>query len=261
MKIRALAAVVALLAALSGCSSAGNAILQTLPYAYGRNPGVDNARLNPNFRYLRVTVGGRVALLALGYVDSDPRGPVEVWYSAEHEVLRLQNGRLVGAVGLTTEWRNVSVPELPSWSAAALTGRAIHWTRTRDVMPGYRFGVKDALVLRAVQAPQRSALQGLNAQRLTWFEERDEPAPAAGLSRIFRASAGADAMLPPARYAVDLQGDQATVVYGEQCLTAELCFTWQRWPVIDRESPKGTSSGAQARSHDTSANVPVGQKR
>ena len=229
--IRALAAVLSLIAALSGCSSTSNAILQTLPYAYGRNPSVDKARLNPNFRYLRVTIGGRVVLLALGNVDSDPQGPIEVWYSAEREVLRLQNGRLVGAVGLTTEWRNVVLPELPSWSAAARGDQAIRWTRTRDVMPGYRFGVKDELSLRAIEAPPRSALQGLDPRRLTWFEERDEPEPGARRTGILGGSAGVDAALPPARYAVDLQGGWETVVYGEQCLAAKLCFTWQRWPV------------------------------
>jgi hypothetical protein len=229
--IRTLAAILSLVAALSGCSSAGNAILQTLPYAYGRNPGVDNATLNPNFRYLRVTIGGRVVLLALGNVDNHPQGPIEVWYSAEREVLRLQNGRLVGAVGLTTEWRNVLLPALPSWSAAAHGERGFRWTRSRDVMPRYRFGVKDELLLRQVEAPQRSALQGVDAQRLTWFEERGEAGSGAGLSGILGGNSGADAVLPPARYAVDLVGGQESVVYGEQCLAAELCFTWQRWPV------------------------------
>lgn len=229
MNIRALAALLSLVAALSGCSSASNAILQTLPYAYGRNPGVDNARLNPNFRYLRVTIGGRVVLLALGNVDSDPKGPIEVWYSAEREVLRLQNGRLVGAVGLTTEWRNVSLPELPNWSKAASANSVIRWTRARDVMPGYRFGVKDALSLRVVETPGRSALQGLDPQGLSWFEERGEAG--SRIAAFFGGSAGVDAVLPAARYAVDLGGDKETVVYGEQCLAADLCFTWQRWPV------------------------------
>ena len=229
VKVRALAAVFSLVAALAGCSSAGNAIVQTLPYAYGRNPGVDNARLDPNFRYLRVTVRGRVALLALGYIDSHPQGTIEVWYSAEREVLRLQDGRLVGAVGLTTEWRNVTLPELPAWSAAARDNQAFLWTRARDVMPGYRFGVKDKLELRAIEAPRRSALQGMDAQGLTWFEERAEPEVVAGLSAVF--GIDADALLPPARYAVDLRGGQETVVYGEQCLAVDLCFTWQRWPV------------------------------
>jgi len=236
LKIRALAAVLSLVAALSGCSAASNAILQTLPYAYGRNPGVDNARLNPNFRYLRLTIGGRVVLLALGNEDADSRGPVEVWYSAEREVLRLQNGRLVGAVGLTTEWRDVSLPELPSWSVAARADQAYLWTRTRDVMPGYRFGVKDALSLRVVPEPKRSALQGLDPQRLTWFEERVESGPVAGLSAVFGNSSTVDTPLPPARYAVDLQGGRETVVYGEQCLAPDLCFTWQRWPAQAQNS-------------------------
>lgn len=216
--------------ALSACSAGSNAILQTLPNVYRRNPSVDNARLNPDFRYLRVTIGGRVVLLALGNVDSHPQGPIEVWYSAEREVLRLQNGRLAGAVGLTTEWREVSLPELPSWSAAARAEQAFRWTRTRDVMPGYRYGVKDALSLHVVAAPGRSALQGLDPQHLTWFEERVEPGPVARLSAVFGNSSSVDGPLPPARYAVDLQGGRETVVYGEQCLAPELCFTWQRWP-------------------------------
>jgi hypothetical protein len=227
-----------LVVTLSACSAGSNAILQTLPYAYGRNPGVDSARLNPNFRYLRVTVGGRVVLLALGYVDSHPQGPIEVWYSAEREVLRLQNGRLVGAVGLTTEWRDVSVPELPSWSAVARSDQTLRWTRTRDVMPGYRFGVKDALSLRLVPEPKPSALQSLDPQRLTWFEERVESGPVAGLLAVFGNSSGTEIPLPPARYAVDLQGGGEEVVYGEQCLAPKLCFTWQRWPV-QAQSPTG----------------------
>ena len=230
MKIRARAAVLSLVVALSACSAGSNAILQTLPYAYGRNPGVDNARLNPNFRYLRVTIGGRVALLALGNVDGHPQGPIEVWYSAEREVLRLQNGRLVGAVGLTTEWRDVLLPELPSWSVAARADQPLRWTRTRDVMPGYRFGVQETLSLRVVAEPKRSALQGLDLQRLAWFEEQVEPGPVARLSSVFGSDSAADIPLPPARYAVDLQGGRETVVYGEQCLAPDLCFTWQRWP-------------------------------
>jgi hypothetical protein len=238
VNIRTLAAVLSLVAVLTACSSGSNAILQTLPNAIGRDSKLANARLNPNFRYLRVTVNGRVALLALGYVDSHPQGPIEVWYSAEREVLRLQNGRLVGAVGLTTEWRDVFMPDLPSWSALARGDQVFRWTRTRDVMPGYRFGVKDALSLRVVAESTRSELLGLDPKRLTWFEETVESAPVAPLSRIFSSGVGADAALPPARYAVDFRDGQETVVYGEQCLTPELCFTWQRWPAQAQSADK-----------------------
>ena len=231
MKNLARAAVLASVVLLSACSTASNAILQTLPHAYGKNAGVANARLNPDFRYLRVTIDGRLVLLVLGNVESDPAGPIEVWYSAEREVLRLQNGRLVGAVGLTTEWRNVVLPELPTWSALARAQQPYRWTRIRDVMPGYRLGVKDELSVRAVQAPQRSALQVLDPRQLTWFEERDEAEPVAWLSGLWGRNDKTDAALPPARYAVAFSGGRETVIYGEQCLAANLCFSWQRWPV------------------------------
>ena len=110
MNFFARAFVLVLTGSACGCSTSSDAILKTVQSALGRDTSADRARLNPDFRYLRVTIGRHVALLALGNVDSDPRGPVEVWYSAEREVLRFQNGRLVGSVGLTTEWRNVSLP-------------------------------------------------------------------------------------------------------------------------------------------------------
>ncbi len=229
VKIRARAAVLSLVAALVACSSGTNAIVQTLQDAVGRDRNVATARLNPNFRYLRVTVDGRVALLALGNEDGHPQGPIEVWFSAQREVLRFQNGRLVGAVGLTTEWRSVSLPELPSWSAVARAAQPVRWTRLRDVMPGYSFGVRDTLVLRVTSPPKKSQLQGLDAQSLTWFEEQIDPERLAGYLATPGGSLATDNALPPARYAVDFRDAKETVVYGEQCLAPKLCFTWQRW--------------------------------
>lgn len=204
-------------ALLAGCAST-DPVMQTLQAAFQRDAAVDAAKLNPNFRYLRVTIAGRTALLALGYVDEDRRGPIEVWYSAEREVLKLQNGRVVGAVGMLTEWRNVQMPELPTWPVLAREPAARRWERTRDVMPGYRYGLREAIALATVPAPDKSALRELDAKTLTWFEERVE------------SSSAGESTLPPARYAVRIAGGQGTVVYGEQCLAPALCFTWQRWP-------------------------------
>jgi len=204
--------------ALAGCADSTNAVLQTFQQTFVRAPNVEAARLDPGYRYLRVSSGGRVALLALGYVDDHPRGAIEVWYSAQKEVLRLQNGRLVGLTGLSTDWRHVSLPELPSWSELARTATPFLWARSRDVMPGYRFGIRDALQLRVTPPPQRSELRDVDPQRLTWFEER-------------MASEGAPGEpLPPARYAVRLSGGEEIVVYGEQCVAVDLCLSWQRWP-------------------------------
>jgi hypothetical protein len=217
-----------MLVALSSCSPASNSMLQTLRHVASSGDSSANARPNPNYRYLRVTIAGRVVLLALGNEDMDPLGPVEVWYSAEREVLRLQNGRLVGAVGLTAEWRNVVLSEMPSWSALARGDQAFRWTRVRDVMPGYRFGLRDALSLRVMPQPRKSELQAMDPRRLTWFEEQADAEHVAGSSR--GGSPGSGEMLPPARYAVEFRDGKEIVVYAEQCLAPDLCFTWQRWP-------------------------------
>ncbi len=218
-----------------------DAMVQTVQHAVqGVMPGdasIDYARLNPNFRYLRVTVGGRIAFLAGGDIDSDPRGPVEVWYSAQREVLRFQNGRLMGVVGLTTEWRNVSLLEAPSWSAVARSQQPVQWVRVRDVMPGYRYGVRDELLLRVIFPPQKSALQRLDPQSLTWFEERLHPEPRTGYVAKLLGGPADEKPLPPARYAVDLRGGKETVVYGEQCIAPDFCFTWQRWSAADQKKP------------------------
>jgi hypothetical protein len=86
-------------------------------------------------------------------------------------------------------------------------------------MPGYRSGVQDWLTLSVVPAPADTALRGLDAKALTWFEERMQPAV-----RAFPSLA-----LPAARYAVDFSRTHEMVVYSEQCLARDLCFTWQRW--------------------------------
>lgn len=209
-----------------------NAVVDTFQSAVLGDSKADASRLNPSFRYLRVTLGGRVVFLALGNLDRDPLGPIEVWYSAQKEVLRLQNGRLVGATGLTTEWREVVLPELPSWSAIAGAGQPLHWIRQRDVMPGYRYGMRDSLMLRATAAPERTALVGVDAGSLTWFEELRQAPVAAGYMATILAASHDDQALPAARYAVDMREGLETVVYGEQCLARELCFTWQRWSAV-----------------------------
>lgn len=206
---------------VAGCQSSlmGDA-WQTLQIAVSGPDQPTGAKLDPQFAYLRVTSGKNIAFIALGYVDAHPRGPVEVWYSAKQEVIRLQNGRLVGAVGLLTEWRQVQMPALPSWRELAQKAGPHSWTRTRDVMPGYRYNLIDRLQVTAVSPPAQSQLVGIAPASLRWFEESLVPDPETG--RVAET-------LPPARYAVEFSGDTGRVVYAEQCLSVELCITWQRW--------------------------------
>ena len=216
------AALAATVLALTGCSRGMSAAVESLRHVVQRGGEADSTPLDPKFAYLRVTRGNHVGLLWRGSVERNPAGPVEVYYSGTGEVVRLQNGRLVGALGLTTEWRRVEVAP-PAWSAVAASRQSSRFVRVRDVMPGYRSGVRDELVLRVIAPPSRSALQRVDPATLTWFEESVERRGG------FRLPGTPSDTLPTARYAVDLRGRQETVVYAEQCLAPDLCFTWQRW--------------------------------
>lgn len=209
-----------LLISLAGCQSAmGNAALDMAKMAFMGAPQPTGADLDPRFSYIRVTAGKQVAFLALGNVDPHPQGGIEVYYSANREVLRLQEGRLVGATGTFTEWRQVRLQGAPAWTEALVHNRAMLWTRLRDVMPGYQFNQEDRLTLRPISPPGHSAVVGIDPAGLRWFEERRISEDAKGRVDEWR----------PARYALDVSAGLVTVVYGEQCLSADFCLTWQRW--------------------------------
>ena len=170
---------------------------------------VSDADLNPNYRYLRVQVEGHPIFMALGYVDQVPSGPVEVWYSADHNLIRLQNGRLVGAVVKSgVSWLSVSFDHLPRWDA--ISNQAV-FERSRDVSPGYRYGIRETMLIRRIASPADTNLQRVPAASLSWFEESVE--------------GGKDSR--PSRYALNHEG---RVIYGEQCLSREFCLSWQDWP-------------------------------
>ena len=152
--------------------------------------------------------------MVLGYVEPSAAGNVEVWYSSEAEVLRLQNGRIVGTGGLETDWRAVRVFSLPAWKD--VIGRAtVVYRRERDEMPGYRFGIEEAVSLYPVRPPNNAKLVRLPAQDLRWYEETVQGQPDG---------------LPSARYGLNEKSGEPRVVYGEQCLSQIFCLAWQTWP-------------------------------
>lgn len=166
--------------------------------------------LNKAYRYLRVQTGKRVVYFALGYLDPHPEGTIEVWYSGEREVLRLQNGRVVGVTGTPTEWLSVTLKGQPAWSG---NPDGAVYERVRDVSPGYRFGLRETLRILSVPPPRGVNLVGMPVEDLTWFQE---------------SAAGADDLLP-SLYGVRQEQGTPRVVYSEICLNRDLCFSWQRW--------------------------------
>jgi hypothetical protein len=179
--------------------------------------------LDSRFHYLRLTVNGRVILLASGSLNIDAANALCVWYSSDREVLRLQNGRLVAVVGTISEWRNVRFPSLPTWGELAQSSQPLSWSRIRDVMPGYRYDVADDLVLQHIPAPKDSQMKHVDPNSLIWFQES-----------MVRTSDRE--LLPVSRYAVVISKNSEQVVYGEQCVSKELCFSWQQWPVIAKDN-------------------------
>ncbi len=201
---------------LAACGSRSEGMLAAAKVIFKFGPdSADVATLNPSFRYLRVMIDERTLLLVLGYVDADPLGPVEVWYSASSEVLRLQNGHVVGLTGTGDEWRRVQMLGVPKWPDTSASPSPEVFTRVRDVMPGYRFGIRDSLALGPIAAPARSNLAILKSSDLRWFEVVEE-----------------SGKLPPARFALSGSGQGVTVVYSEQCISRGLCLSWQRWPAV-----------------------------
>lgn len=225
---------------VSGCSTETNAVVQSLQYVFNRGVSAD-VPLNPNFRYLRMTVDGRVILLALGYIDADPGGDVEVWYSADREVIRLQNGRVVGAVGFSPEWRNVTMRGAPAWARMANTYESVEWERVRDIMPGYRSGIVDRIVTRRIAPASRSALVGLEPDELLWFEDVRIAELSGFAGIIFPVARDDDLALPAAHVGLVAGGNGPTAIYGEQCLSRKFCLTWQNWPPSKRDEQSSQS--------------------
>lgn len=157
----------------------------------------------------------------------------EVYYSANGEVIKLRDGRLVGSAGLPVDWREVRQASPPDWLTLA-RGRSSasepsNYARERDVMPGYRYGLREAMTVRGIPALPRS-VAGIRGDSLSWFEESSRSLDAA-------------AALPPARFAVLVSSADARVLYSEQCLSAGVCLSFETWPPL-----AGAAADAEGRS-------------
>lgn len=215
---------------VTACSGGSRSVLDTMRLAMGGDQsGALHAPQNPAFQYLKVTSYGRPAYLVLGYTE--PASGAQVWYSAQGEVIKLQNGRLVGALGLETEWRDVRWGDVPAWQSLTHTPDSTEWTfrRERDVMPGYRFNVSESLRLRAVSLGRVKTQLGKALPSLAdstawlWFEENTTD-------------------LPPAFYALDAKRQPPQVVWTYQCLSPGFCLSLEPWaPVVSRQNTRANS--------------------
>jgi hypothetical protein len=201
---------------LSGCAP-GSLLVEVGKAAWsgtmsgGNGVAAMDAPLNPNYRYLRVQLMDKPpALLVLGYLDPHPLGEIEVWYASGGETLKLQNGRIIGANGLEVNWLRLSyLMAPPDWQTVPPSGA--EFSRVRDESPGYRFGIQDKVLVKALaQAPVAQA----SAQR--WFSESY--------------SSSHSESVPMAFFGVNMCQGKSVVVYSRQCLSGQMCLTLQPWP-------------------------------
>lgn len=213
-------------------------MLDTLRLLYRDETAPLRLNRESRYSYLKATVKGKTAVLVLGNIDRRAEGLVEVWYSGSGEVIRLVDGHLAGSAGLGVNWRSTRFSRLPSWQADAVKPdtEAVppsRWTyvRERDLMPGYRFGIRDEVVRIRIAAPQDAGFSSPFDQSLQWYEERCISFPSAS-------------SLPPARFAVSFLSGAPQVVYSEQCLANDLCMSFERYVVhpAPAVSPAGAGS-------------------
>lgn len=198
-------------AMLAGCTSGARSVLETLAYAARPDARVESAPLNANFEYLRTIAEGRVAMLALGYVEADATA---VFYSGSAETLHIRHGRIVR---FTSAKKRIDALYNPETSPSALItmrpGETVIYQRLIDQRPEYAFSQSQSVKLTRLKAPPLVAnLVKLDRRSLVWFEERVR-LDKGELRSIF---------------AVD-EKSVPTVVYSEQCIVKDFCLTLQRW--------------------------------
>lgn len=214
------------LALLGGCASSAPAFRMLPNWFAGQHAVVDDfiaqGKLNPAYAYLRVTPEGFPSSLAvLAYVDASSSGPVLTWYFAQGQVLKTQQGRLVGVSG---------VPQ--SVAGARYSPAAIQWPnpgelylaeRTWDAPLQYKFGLHETLELTRI--PQEDVPKHVwrHLQQVagnpstvgwTWFRQQG-------------------AITSNAWFALATVRGTAQVVYSYQCVDATLCMHLVPWPVAE----------------------------
>ena len=253
-----------ILGGLFGCTGRQGAVYESLKVGLlSQQSAVDNAILNPQFRYLRAELAGRPALLVLGYIDENPHGNIESWYTANQELIQIQSGRLASTAGLDFDWTNVRYSEdiplvqvltvplkatlqlkspplgayplaetssIGASTEALKKSSAITYQRTRTVMPGYRAQIEELVFLEPLAEPPGEIPSGdlarLNGMQIRWVQERVRP------KAVDIHNQGLDPL--PAYYALDVGSTPARVVYGRQCLVLNYCLSWQVWPPLRR---------------------------
>lgn len=205
---------------LSACQGV-NPVLDTVGVLFPSS--APSAHHQSGFEYLKASDGGHGVDLALGWRKTDGLAVHEYWYSGQREMLHLLNGRLFNVIGAKQELRVQSPvnPAAPSWQAitaakqSKASGGALVWSRTRDLQPGYRYGVVEYITSRQIKPTDTQ--RELASSAAVWFEDQVESKTKDG--QVWR-------------YKELFAVVDNRVVYSLQCVGPDLCLRLQPLGVI-----------------------------
>ncbi len=198
---------------LSACQGF-NASTDTLGVVFSSALNSNNLTYSPGFEYIEVELHGKKTALALGYRKVDGVNIEEHWYSGVGEMLTLRNGRLVEVLGMTSEVRQTS-REMPNWDQLEANHSPLTWMRTRNIHPGYRYGVKE-YVTSVVKVNKKV---DLHANQM-WVYENVQSERADGRKW---------------RHEEKFQLENGRVVFSEQCLAPNICFKLKPLGVVVKQ--------------------------
>jgi|GEM_PF-4887596 len=231
----------------NGCSSQSDAAWKTIQMGFRNETSqIEKAPLKNNLSYLRVNINGLDVLLVKGYIDSGSNGLVDVWYSSDGSVLRIQEGRYVGSFGFDQNWQEVFRNDAPSFnmllnsamsspiklsSALDQNPKKYFSAQSYIAMPSYK-AMRDERISTIVLAPvlpessatpatiPRSFKNYLANKELIWISETPQP------NDIFKKKGDSFAW-----YGFLKTKGGFVQVIGQQCLSKDFCITWTPWPV------------------------------
>ncbi len=160
----------------------------------------------PGFEYLEVEWQGRKSAMALGYRSISGTQTDEHWYTSQGEMLKLQNGRIVQVLGMTREVRRIST-NMPLWTDLTSRKLPAAWSQTKDVMPGYRFGLQEFVISQQIEPT--STEHSLSQVATHLIAEQIKSKDASGKTWIYKQKF--------------VLANNA-VVYSEQCVAHDMCF-------------------------------------
>lgn len=223
--IRLMSCVVAALL-LSACASGGGAQREfdwLGAWFTGEHTQEPTPHLDARYSYLRVHQDAQPsAYLVLGYLDGQGSQAIQTWYSAQREVLQVQQGRIIAAHGLPVAWHHVTwSPTLPDWPEVASVRS---YRRQLDVDQSAYARVDD-LVLRAV-----SWVDVPDQVRSGIKSDDTSPEPGPQWRWFVEQPKTDDGELSAPLTTWLALGQDGNWAFTRQCLRADYCLNLQPWP-------------------------------